>query len=185
MTFSRTNQEVMLGDDISEFPFVIFDSGYYPPPTPQLPGPKAIGQSFSLFLQTQWPCPVWLPLAPLLLEIHYFSCSRNIKSENCQRGEKSPNNHRWQTWKFNLKSFFIIQNIKIKAIMPKGKHRLKPPMFHKSLPQGVPKTLSENAFEKKAGVLEQRASCRSLSQTLSDWPNQLPFKPNTNCFICN
>jgi hypothetical protein len=70
--------------------------------------------------------------------------------------------------KFNLKSFFIIQNIKIKAIKPKGKHRLKPPMFHSLFLRGSPETLSANAFEKKAGVLELKASCRSLSQPLSD-----------------
>lgn len=65
-----------------------------------------------------------------------------------QKGGKSPNNHRWQTRKFNLKSFFIIQNIKIKAIMPKGKHRLNPPMFHCLFLRGSPKQ-SENAFKRK------------------------------------
>lgn len=149
------------------------------PPTPQLPGPKTIGQSFSLFLQTQRPCPVWLPLAPLLLETHYFSCSRNIKSQNCQRGGESPNNHRWQTWKFNLKSFFIIQNIKIKAIMPKGKHRLKPPMFHSLFLRGSPKHWVRMLLKRKQGCWSKEPAVdhwakRSVTDPISFPSSQTP-----------
>lgn len=134
--FLRSNQEEMTGHyNCIQINFYDFDSGHQVFST-HPHGKRSDIKAFSVSPCSMGLCTL-LPFAPRALNPLLVMFRKN--KETCQRGGKSPNNHRWPAHKFNLKSFFIIENIKIKAIMPKGKHRLKPPMFHSLFLRRSPK----------------------------------------------
>lgn len=130
ITFSKSDQEERTeGCNYITVNFCDFDAMHQAfPTTPQGQRPRIKAfPYFSKFFGLTYPQPA------------LTNVQKELSKKTRQSGGKSPNNHRWQSRKFNLKSSFIIQNIKIKAIMPKGKHRLKPPMFHSLFLRGSPK----------------------------------------------